>query len=285
MSGDEQEAEGKPVDYGIIGGIVAGIAMMLIAIVSAGGTIGAFFDLSSVLITVGGTIASTFVHFKPDQMRSVLKLVRIAMSDSAQSPRDVIRLLVHFAGKARREGLLALEEEAEQLDDAFLRKGLQLVVDGTDPETVRQILDIEVTFLEERHQAGQRIFEHMGAVAPAFGMVGTLIGLIIMLGRLDDPSSIGPAMAVALITTLYGVVLSNLVFIPIAGKLKVKSEEEVLLREVMIEGILSIQAGENPHIVEQKLESFLPPKVRGGAREAEERAEQGAERMVASGAR
>ena len=164
---------------------------------------------------------------------------------------------------------MALEEEADNLDDAFLQKGIRLVVDGTDPETVRQILDIEVTFLEERHQSGQQVFEFMGQVAPAFGMVGTLVGLIIMLGHLDEPSMIGPAMAVALITTFYGVVLSNLVFLPIAGKLRVKSAEEVLLREMMIEGILSIQAGENPHIVEQKLESFLAPGARRGSRDEE----------------
>ena len=198
------------------------------------------------MITLGGTIASTFVYFKPSQVLGVIGLTRVALFSGNQSPRDAIRLLVHFAGKARREGLLALEEEAENLDDPFLKKGIRLVVDGTDPETVRQILDIEVTFLEERHQSGQQIFDHMGAMAPAFGMVGTLIGLIIMLGHMDDPSKIGPAMAVALITTFYGVVLANLVFIPIAGKLRVKSAEEVLLREVMIEGILSIQAGRIP---------------------------------------
>lgn len=275
----------KPVDIGLIGGIVAGIAMMIVAINLSGGAVGAFWDAASILITLGGTVASTLVHFRGEQIGSVLKLLRIALVGRTPSPRETIRLLVHFAAKARREGLLALDDEAESLDDPFLKKGLRLVVDGTDPETVRQILDIEVTFLEERHQSGRRIFEHMGAVAPAFGMVGTLIGLIIMLGRLDDPSSIGPAMAVALITTLYGVVLANLVFIPIAGRLRIKSEEEVLLREVMIEGVLSIQAGENPHIVEQKLESFLAPKWRVSSERDEEPAESGAERMVASGAR
>lgn len=273
------------MDLGVIGGIVAGIAMLYIGIFLNGGSLSVFWDIGSLLITLGGTIASTLVHFKPSQVRGVISMARVALFGGTQSPRDAIRVLVHFAGKARREGLLALEEEAERLDDPFLQKGIRLVVDGTDPETVRQILDIEVTFLEERHQSGRQIFEHMGAMAPAFGMAGTLIGLIIMLGNLDNPDAIGPAMAVALITTFYGVVLANLVFIPIAGKLRVKSEEEVLLREVMIEGILSIQAGENPHIVEQKLESFLAPKVRRGIQEGEEEAGTGAERMVATGAR
>lgn len=195
-------------------------------------------------------------------MFGAVKVLGVALFRKKPTPQQTIRLLVDLAQKARREGLLALDEEAEELDDYFLRKGLRLVVDGADPETVRQILDIEITFLEERHQSGQRIFDHLGAVAPAFGMVGTVIGLIIMLGNLDNPESIGPAMAVALITTFYGVVLANLIFLPIAGKLRVISDEEVLMREVMIEGILSIQAGENPYIVEQKLESFLAPDQR-----------------------
>lgn len=274
------------MDFGVIVGIIAGIAMLYIGIALNGGSLAIFWDVGSLAITLGGTIASTLVHFKPSQLASVLSMTRVALFGSTPSPREVIRTLVYYAGKARREGLLALEEEAEKLDDPFLQKGIRLVVDGTDPETVRQILDIEVTFLEERHQSGRQVFEHMGAVAPAFGMAGTLIGLIIMLGHLDNPDAIGPAMAVALITTFYGVVLANLVFIPLAGKLRVKSEEEVLLREMMIEGVLSIQAGENPHIVEQKLEAFLAPKVRRRMQEEEEAARTGAEeRMVATGAR
>lgn len=271
------------MDIGVIGGIVAGFVMIYVAIIINGGTMSVFWNVGSVLIVLGGTIAAGFVYFKPSQMAGVIRLTRIALSRAGRSPSEAIQQLVYFAGKARREGLLALEEEADNLDDAFLQKGIRLVVDGTDPETVRQILDIEVTFLEERHQSGQQVFEFMGQVAPAFGMVGTLVGLIIMLGHLDEPSMIGPAMAVALITTLYGVVLSNLVFLPIAGKLRVKSAEEVLLREMMIEGILSIQAGENPHIVEQKLESFLAPGARRVSRDEE--AALGADGMVASSVR
>lgn len=260
--------------------------MIYTAIVLSGGTVDLFWDVGSVLIVLGGTIAATLVHFKPSQVAAVFQMAKVALFRANRSPAEAIQLLVHFAAKARREGLLALEEEAENLDDPFLQKGIRLVVDGTDPETVRQILDIEVTFLEERHQNGQQVFEYMGQVSPAFGMAGTLIGLIIMLEHLDEPSKIGPAMAVALITTFYGVLLANLVFVPIAGKLRVKSAEEVLLREVMIEGVLSIQAGENPHIVEQKLESFLAPGSRPSrSRQSGEEATTGAERMVATGVR
>jgi len=177
-------------------------------------------------------------------------------------PAELIKTLVQFTQKARREGLLALEDEAASVEDAFLSKGVQLVVDGTDPELVRSILETELSFLENRHRTGAAMFETMASLAPSFGMVGTLIGLIQMMGTLDDPEKIGPGMAVALVTTFYGTILANLVFTPLAGKLKVRSAEEILLREVMIEGILSIQAGDNPRIVEEKLNAFLAPKVR-----------------------
>lgn len=255
------------MDLGIIAGIAAGITLILTGIAVNSGSVAAFWDWAAILIVVGGTFASAFVHFRTSQMFGAVKVLGVALFRKKPTPQQTIRLLVDLAQKARREGLLALDEEAEELDDYFLRKGLRLVVDGADPETVRQILDIEITFLEERHQSGQQIFDHLGAVAPAFGMVGTVIGLIIMLGNLDNPETIGPAMAVALITTFYGVVLANLIFLPIAGKLRVISDEEVLMREVMIEGILSIQAGENPYIVEQKLESFLAPDQRPSLRQ------------------
>lgn len=279
------------MDFGIALGVILGVGLIYLGIFLNGGGLGVFLNLPSFLIVLGGTVASTLINFKFEQVKGVLKLLWIALTGQGTSPSEAIRLLVGFAEKARREGLLAMEEEAEELEDHFLKKGIRLVVDGTDPETVRQIMDIELTFLEERHRAGHQIFEHMGAMSPAFGMLGTLIGLVIMLGNLDDPDRIGPAMAVALITTFYGLILANLVFVPIAGKLRVKTEEEILLREVMIEGILSIQAGENPHIVEQKLHSFLPPKDRRSmteerlqARMAAEMGER-AERMVTSGAR
>ncbi len=203
---------------------------------------------------MGGTFAAIMINFSMGQVLSVFPpLLRVAFSQKATNNLGVIETLVEFAETSRREGLLALEEKAMALNEPFLEKGIQLVVDGTDAELVRSILEIELAFLEERHRLGQRIFEQMGgALAPAFGMIGTLIGLIAMLGDLDDPDQIGMGMAVALITTLYGgAVAANLVFIPVAGKLRLKSDEEILIKQVMIEGILSIQAGENPRIVEE----------------------------------
>ncbi len=220
------------------------------------------------MIVFGGTFAAIMINFSMSQVLSVFPLLKVAFSQKNTDSVGVIDTLVDFAETSRREGLLALEEKAATLNEPFLEKGIQLVVDGTDAELVRSILEIELAFLEERHRLGQRIFEQMGALSPAFGMIGTLIGLIAMLGDLDDPDQIGMGMAVALITTLYGAVASNLIFLPVAGKLRLKSDEEILIKQVMIEGILSIQAGENPRIVEEKLKSFLSPVERKASDDA-----------------
>jgi chemotaxis protein MotA len=172
-------------------------------------------------------------------------------------------MIVTFSEKARREGLLALEDDLDELEDDFLRKGIQLVVDGTDPEIIRNIMETELNNMQTRHEQGIKVFEDWGLFAPAFGMIGTLIGLIIMLQNLGgDQSAIGSGMSAALITTLYGAVFANSVLIPIANKLIYVNEQEILIREIMIEGTLSIQSGDNPRIVKEKLVSFLPPEIR-----------------------
>lgn len=180
--------------------------------------------------------------------------------------------IIELSSVARRDGLLALEEAGNKAEDEFLKKGIMLIVDGTDPELVRNIMETELTFLEERHAEGRGLYDAMGSYAPAFGMIGTLIGLINMLQQLDDPSSVGPQMAVALITTFYGSVMANAIFIPIAAKLKIKSKQEILMKELVVEGLLSIQAGENPRIIEEKLKTFISPEMRstmGGLGEGE----------------
>ncbi|NLG69786.1 MAG: motility protein A [Firmicutes bacterium] len=254
------------MDITTILGIVIGLGLIGGAIL-IGGSLRPDLDPASFVLVLGGTIAATIANYSGAQLRNAWRVLRIAATGRPLDPEHFIRLIVSLAEKARREGLLAMEEEAERLSDPFLRKGIQLVVDGTDPELVRNILDIELTFIEERHRQGQALFESLGGYAPAFGMIGTLVGLIRMLGRLDDPSTVGPALALALLTTLYGALLAYLVFNPIAGKLRVKNEQETMVRQIMIEGVLSIQAGENPRIVEEKLRSFLPPADRQ-AREA-----------------
>jgi chemotaxis protein MotA len=178
--------------------------------------------------------------------------------------------MVDLAEKARREGLLALEDSVNRTEDEFLKRGIQLIVDGTDPELVRDILETDLTYIEDRHKIGKSMYDAMTAYAPAFGMIGTLIGLVQMLRTLDKPSTIGPAMSVALITTFYGAVIANLITGPIANKLALKSGAEIRLREMMLEGILSIQSGENPRIVEEKLMGFLAPKDRMRAQDQAE---------------
>lgn len=258
------------MDLATLLGIIIGTVLLVVSI-AIEGDISLFWSFSSILIVFGGTFAAIMINFSMGQVLSVFPLLKVAFSKNNTDSVKIIDTLVEFAEISRREGLIALEERSATLDEPFLEKGIQLVVDGTDAELVRSILEIELAFLEERHRLGQRIFEQMGALSPAFGMIGTLIGLIAMLGDLDDPDQIGVGMAVALITTLYGAVASNLVFLPVAGKLRLKSDEEILIKQVMIEGILSIQAGENPRIVEEKLKSFLSP----GERKASDQAKAG----------
>ena len=249
------------MDLATIIGVISGIVLIVVSIEISGDLIN-FWSFSGILIVLGGTIAATLINFPLNKVIGTFKVARIAFQNQTLEPDKTINILVSFAEKARREGLLALEADAEELDEPFLKKGIQLIVDGTDPELVRNILETELTFMEDRHKQSANIFEAMGASAPAFGMLGTLIGLIIMLGHLDDPSMIGPGMAVALVTTFYGSILANLIFLPIAGKLKVRSNEEALNKILMLEGILSIQAGENPRIVAEKMKSFLEPSLR-----------------------
>ncbi|WFD11683.1 flagellar motor protein [Tepidibacter hydrothermalis] len=256
------------MDLGTLIGIVLGF-VLIIGSILLGGSLGAFIDIPSIMIVVGGTIAATLVAYPLPKVKEIIKLTQKVFKERGSNPNEVIESMIELANKARKEGLLALEESSAGIDDDFIKKGVMLVVDGTDPDLVRTLLETELDFLDERHKSGQGLFETMGSFAPAFGMVGTLIGLINMLKKLDDPSSIGPAMSVALLTTFYGSFLANMIFIPIANKLKVKSREETLEREIIVEGLLSIQAGENPRIIEEKLKAFLPPSMRKQLQEGE----------------
>ncbi len=229
-----------------------------------------FFDLPSVMITIGGTFAATLMSYPLSKFMSSLKTIKLVFKVKLLDAAIVIEKIINLANVARKEGLLALEEAAQALDDKFLQKGILLIVDGTDPELVRNILETELAFIEGRHKEVQGFWDTIASLGPAYGMIGTLIGLIKMLKKLDDPSSIGPAMAVALITTFYGSLLANAFATPIVNKLKIQSAEEILLKEVMIEGLLSIQAGENPRIIEEKLKAFLSPTLREGINKKDE---------------
>lgn len=249
------------MDISTVLGLLLGVVFIIGGIITSG-QIDSYIHIPSIIIVLGGTIASTLASFPLKNFLNTSRVIKKAFSYKETSPDEVIEEIISLANIARKEGLLALEEYAEELQDDFLQKGIMLIVDGTDPELVRNILETELTFLEERHMDGQSIFETMGTYAPAFGMIGTLIGLINMLKHLDDPSMIGPNMSVALVTTFYGSILANVVFLPLARKLKIRSKSEVLVKELTVEGLLSIQAGENPRIIEEKLKTFIPPEMR-----------------------
>ncbi|MCF6463332.1 flagellar motor protein [Clostridium sp. Cult1] len=249
------------MDISTVLGLLLGVVFIIGGILTSG-QIDSYIHIPSIIIVLGGTIASTLASFPLKNFLNTSRVIKKAFSYKETSPDEVIEEIINLANIARKEGLLALEEYAEELQDDFLQKGIMLIVDGTDPELVRNILETELTFLEERHMDGQSIFETMGTYAPAFGMIGTLIGLINMLKHLDDPSMIGPNMSVALVTTFYGSILANVVFLPLARKLKIRSKSEVLVKELTVEGLLSIQAGENPRIIEEKLKTFIPPEMR-----------------------
>ncbi|HHT84514.1 MAG: motility protein A [Bacillota bacterium] len=249
------------MDRASVVGIVSGFILLIWGMMN-GGNLTIFWDFSSVLITIGGTLTATLISYRLSTFLEVMSIAKNAFVTDEQDLSETINTIVRFADKARREGLLVLDEDADALDDPFLQKGIRLVVDGTTPELVRNILETELAFIAQRHKTGQSLFETMGAFAPAFGMLGTLIGLIQMLINLDTPDAIGPGMAVALVTTFYGSVLANMVCLPIANKLKNKSAGEIFRKEAVIEGVLSIQAGDNPRIVQEKLKSFVAPKKR-----------------------
>lgn len=221
-----------------------------------------FVDIPSVIITIGGSISGVLASNKLKDFIGGFKSIALVFKDEVMDPGETISTIINLSNVARKEGLLALEEASNDIDDPFLKKGIMLVVDGTDPELVRGILETELTCLEDRHKKVIGFWEKWAELGPAWGMIGTLIGLINMLNDMNDPSSIGPSMAVALITTLYGSIIANWLCSPTAEKMKVNNALEVIMKDIMVEGLLSIQAGENPRIIEEKLKSFLSPAVR-----------------------
>jgi len=237
-------------------GILAGFGCIVLSI-SFDGDVGAFIHLPSIFIVFGGTIAATVVSFSGKMLKSLKTVYSNAFKAKKVDLNEDIEMIIRIANIARREGLLALEDAMGEIDNPFLKKGIMLIVDGADTELVKNILETEITFVQERHIQGQSIITTMASYAPAFGMIGTLIGLINMLKNLDDMNALGPGMSVALITTFYGVVLANLVFNPIAKKLKAQTDSESLQKELYMEGLLSIQDGENPRIIKDKLTSFI----------------------------
>ncbi len=249
------------MDIATVIGIVTAFTLVISSIMF-GGSLAMFIEPRSLMIVIGGTIGAAMINYPLPDMLKVSKVVKNAFFMKPFTAKDLITNFVNLAGTARREGILALETALNEISDDFMKKGLQLSVDGLEPVSIKDILDTEIENIKERHKLGADIFTTLGTFAPAMGMVGTLIGLVQMLQTMDDPSSIGPAMAVALLTTFYGSVMANIVCLPIAGKLRTKSTEEVLMKGLMSEGIMSIAKGDNPRLLEQKLNAFLAPELR-----------------------
>ncbi len=253
------------MDKATAGGVVAGAALLLLAIaIAPGSSFAAFIDIPSAAVVIGGAIAATFIAFPGAAMLLFPKVMKKVFFPNQQAIAPVIRQIVEFAEIARRDGILALEAKTEEIQDPFILLGVQMAVDGTDVELMEQILRTEMEAVAGRHKNGKALMDTVGRYAPAFGMIGTLMGLIIMLGNMDDPEAIGPGMAVALITTLYGAIVSNLFFLPFADKLASYSKQEFQIREVIVKGLIAIQEGDNPRVIEQKLNTFLPQDQRVG---------------------
>lgn len=248
------------MDLATLIGLVGAFAFVAMAML-LGGSLGMFFDVPSVLIVLGGTTFVVLIKYSISQFFGAAKIAVKAFMFKTDNPEDLIAKIVEMADAARKGGFLALEEM--EVDNTFLRKGIDLLVDGHDADVVRATLQKDIGLTNERHEKGVGIFSSFGDVAPAMGMIGTLIGLVAMLSNMDDPKSIGPAMAVALLTTLYGSIVANMVAIPIADKLSLRKNEEKLNRRLILDGVLAIQDGQNPRVIDGYLKNYLNEKKRG----------------------
>lgn len=254
------------MDLATIIGLVVAIGLFGWSLVSGVGEDGSvadtFLDSGSVILVVGGSIFVTLLSCRLERFLSLAKITKNAFFVRSEKPHELISQLVKLSDVARREGILSLQNTIAELKDPFLSNGLQMVVDGTDADTIKEVLNMEMDALDQRHSEGKSVLTLMGKYAPSFGMMGTLVGLVLMLKNMDDVSKIGPGMAIALLTTLYGAMIANILCLPLADKLTAKHEEEMLVLEIAKAGILGLQAGDNPRILEMKLAVFLPPKAR-----------------------
>lgn len=257
------------MDIGTIAGLALATAAIVAGMILGGGSIGSMVDTTSILVVLGGTAGAVLVSFPLARLLKVHKVILKAVLGRTPDPVQTIRDLVRYAEVARREGILSLENLTSEMRDPFIVRGVKMAVDGTDPELIQSIMDTELEALIERHNQGKLVVDTIARYAPAFGMIGTLMGLIFMLRNMDDPTKIGPGMAVALITTLYGALIANIFAGPISDKLSAKDAEEILVKSIVIAGVMAIQSGDNPRIVQRKLLTFLPPSRRGEIDEEE----------------
>ncbi len=256
------------MDIASVVGLLLGISLLVIAILIApGASFGAFIDYPSIMVVVGGSISAALICFPLKNFLSLFGVSKNVFLNKQADVSELIEQIVSLAETARRDGLLALESRLEEISSPFVVLGIQMAVDGTRPEVIEDIMRTEMDAVATRHRNGKSVLDQMGRFAPAFGMIGTLMGLIIMLGDMS-PDTIGSGMAVALLTTLYGAIVSNLLFLPFAEKLGFINKHELLIMEIAVRGIMGIQSGDNPRVIEQKLNTFVPPKLRTEVEEA-----------------
>ncbi len=256
------------MDIATVVGVILSLGLIIASIVTGGGVITAFIDPASVMVVIGGVIAAVLISFPLKNFLGVFGVTRKAFSHELEPVPDIIQQIVSLAETARKDGLLALENRVGEIENPFIALGVQMAVDGTRPEVMEDILRTELDAVATRHRDGKALLDQAGRFAPAFGMIGTLIGLIIMLGDMSDPSKIGAGVAVALLATLYGAIVSNAIFLPLAEKLGFINKQELLAMEIIVRGIMAVQAGENPRIIRQKLNTFVPPKLRRSVKAA-----------------
>lgn len=249
------------MDIGTIIGLVVAVAAIALGVTFGGNPL-ALIDVVSIFVVLIGTVGATIICFPLSRLTKIHTVVLQAVFASPPDPVEIIKDMVKYAELARREGILSLENMVAEMKDPFIVRGIKMAVDGTDPELIKEIMDTELEALMDRHAAGKGMLDSIAKYAPAYGMIGTLLGLIFMLQSMDDPSAIGPGMAVALITTLYGAMIANLFASPMAEKLAAKDAEEVLVKTMIVAGVMSIQSGDNPRVVQAKLATYLPPSVR-----------------------
>jgi len=249
------------VDIATLIGILVSFGLVIVSIM-LGGEGAWFVNAPSLMIVLGGTMGATLLAYPLADVLSVFRVVKHVFMHKSQATSELIPLISGFAKKARQEGILSFESQLSEIEDPFLVKGIQMAIDGMESSAIEDVMTTEIIYLEERHRLGSEIFTTLGTFAPAVGMLGTIIGLVQMLMQMEDPSQIGAPMAVALLTTFYGTLLANLLFLPVAGKLKTRSKQEILIKQMVLEGVISIQSGDNHRVVEQKLKAFIAPKAR-----------------------
>lgn len=250
------------MDIATLIGLVAAFGLVLFAI---GSGIPSFIDPPSIMIVVGGTFGVIMIAYPLNSVIGLIGIIIKTFMYKTESGPEVITELVELSQVVRKDGILALESKVGDIDNQFMAKGLQMAIDGQEPGDIEDILYMEMDKVSDRHNKGADMLTALGTFAPSMGMIGTLVGLVLMLQNMSDPSSIGPSMSIALLTTFYGALMANIIFLPMAGKLKARSKDELLVHEIILTGVQSLVAGENPRVMEQKLLGYLPPKERQSA--------------------